>query len=62
VDILTSTELAAITELAGQHLAEYNNRQGLTPGNEGTWDMIQAARMSVDLDALLSIIEKLARP
>jgi hypothetical protein len=59
---MTATELAAITEIAGRHLAEYNDRKGLKPGDQGVWDMVQAARMSVDLDALLSIIEKLARP
>jgi hypothetical protein len=54
---------AAIVKLAGDNLAAYERRAGLQPGNDsGSWDMIQAAKLAMDVSALLEIIDRLTRP
>ena len=59
---ITDAQDSAIVALAAANLTAYENREGLTPGDEGAWDMVQAAKLSVDLRAALEIIERLTRP
>jgi len=60
MDMLIGSKIQAITELASKNLAIYDARVGLVPGNDsGTWDMLQAARLSEDVRALLEIVAEL---
>ena len=63
VRALTATDAALVKE-AADRLATYENRTGLTRGNDldGAWDMRQAAVLAVQLRTALDIIEKITRP
>jgi hypothetical protein len=59
---ITDAGDAAIVKLAAANLTAYDARTGLKSGDQGTWDMVQAAKLAVDLRAALDIIERLTRP
>ena len=59
-----TVEDAALVRLAGERLAAYYQREGMTQDNSlnGTWDITQAAKLAEHLRSALEIIERLTRP
>lgn len=56
--LIAHAQRTAATEVATRNLAAYDARDGLTPGNDnGTWDLMQAAKLAENVRALLAVVQ-----